>query len=137
MNNRNTLTLSILIPLSLFISSCSDDDPLIVEPEIPTTAEVLLSLATSTGMTGDPTTGRTLPSIDGSVAQLGKQLFFTKGLGGDNDSAQAQFFCPRLQHNRIGDTNELMCLCMLHILNNKIRSNSCGFTWCYYDTHLN
>ena len=45
----------------------------------------LLALISDAGMTGDPTTGRTLPAITDPKAQLGKKLFFTKGLGGNND----------------------------------------------------
>jgi cytochrome c peroxidase len=48
------------------------------------------------GLTGDPTTGRDLPSIDDPMAQLGKKLFYTKALGGDKDAACATCHVPTL-----------------------------------------
>lgn len=48
-------------------------------------------------LTGDPTIGRILPSIDDPVAHLGMLLFFTKGLGGDQDSA-----CVTCHHPFLG-----------------------------------
>ena len=56
----------------------------------------LLSLAAAAGITGDPASGRTLPSINDPKAQLGKKLFFSKGLGGDDDSACASCHHPVL-----------------------------------------
>ena len=47
-------------------------------------------------LTGDPTIGRNLPSIEDPMAQLGKKLFFTKALGGDGDSACATCHLPTL-----------------------------------------
>jgi len=48
-------------------------------------------------LTGDPSTGRDLPSINDPLAQLGKQLFFTKALGGDYDVA-----CVSCHHPLLG-----------------------------------
>ncbi|MBE9559603.1 MAG: cytochrome-c peroxidase, partial [Proteobacteria bacterium] len=62
----------------------------------------VLSLAIVMGLTGDPTTGRTLPSIDDPKPQLGKKLFFTKGLGGDDDSA-----CVTCHHPSLGGGDDL------------------------------
>ena len=45
------------------------------------------SVAIVLGLTGDPTTDRVLPDISDPKAQLGMKLFFTKGLGGDEDAA--------------------------------------------------
>ncbi|MFV9673123.1 MAG: hypothetical protein ACNYZH_07845, partial [Acidimicrobiia bacterium] len=39
------------------------------------------------GLTGDPSIGRDLPDIEDPLAQLGMKLFYTKGLGGQQDSA--------------------------------------------------
>ncbi|MDJ0919320.1 MAG: cytochrome c peroxidase, partial [Woeseiaceae bacterium] len=48
------------------------------------------------GLTGDPTTGRDLPSINDPLAQLGKLLFFSKSLSGDFDTACASCHHPAL-----------------------------------------
>ena len=48
------------------------------------------------GLTGDPTTGRTLPDINDPLAQLGKRLFFTQSLGGQFDSSCASCHLPAL-----------------------------------------
>ena len=47
-------------------------------------------------LTGDPSLGRTLPGIDDPLAQLGKQLFFSKALSGDLDVACASCHHPLL-----------------------------------------
>ena len=62
----------------------------------------LLALVKAAGLTGDPTRGRSLPSIDDPKAQLGKQLFFTQGLGGDSDSA-----CVTCHHPALGGGDNL------------------------------
>ncbi len=62
----------------------------------------LRALTTDAGVTGDPTVGRTLPSINDPIAQLGMQLFFSKGLGGDQDSA-----CVTCHHPFLGGGDDL------------------------------
>lgn len=47
-------------------------------------------------ITGDPTSGRSLPSISDPLAQLGKLLFFSKSLSGDMDTACASCHHPAL-----------------------------------------
>ncbi|MGB5179394.1 MAG: cytochrome-c peroxidase [Gammaproteobacteria bacterium] len=59
-------------------------------------SDALLLMVKAAGLTGDPSTGRTLPSINDPKAQLGKKLFFTKGLGGDSDSACVTCHRPSL-----------------------------------------
>ena len=54
------------------------------------------SVATVLGLSGDPTTDRTLPDINDPKAQLGMKLFFTKGLSGDRDTACASCHHPAL-----------------------------------------
>ncbi len=66
----------------------------------PTTA--LRSIITEMGLTGDPAAGRELPNIDDPVAQLGKQLFFTKALSGDKDTA-----CASCHHPMLGGGDDL------------------------------
>jgi len=70
---RNLAVLS-LASAGLLVSGCSSNDN-----AVDTTA--LLALITGDGMTGDPTTGRTLPAITDPKAVLGKKLFFSKNLG--------------------------------------------------------
>lgn len=48
------------------------------------------------GLTGDPSAGRNLPSIDDPLPQLGKLLFFSKSLSGDFDAACASCHHPAL-----------------------------------------
>lgn len=56
----------------------------------------LRTLINAQNLTGDPSTGRTLPAITSPLAQLGMRLFFTKGLGGEFDAACASCHHPRL-----------------------------------------
>ena len=48
-------------------------------------------------LTGDPSTGRNLPNIEDALAQLGMGLFFTKALGGNQNSA-----CVTCHHPLLG-----------------------------------
>jgi cytochrome c peroxidase len=96
------LTLS-MVSACLLVASCSSDDS--NDPVIPDVGfddvelRLLIGIA---GITGDPTTGRTLPDIADAKAQLGKRLFFTKGLGGDDDSA-----CVTCHHPSLGGGDDL------------------------------
>lgn len=49
------------------------------------------------GLSGDASIGRNIPSIESSTAQLGMDLFFSKSLGGDQDSA-----CVTCHHPSLG-----------------------------------
>lgn len=62
----------------------------------------LASKISALGLTGDPTTSRTLPNITSAKAQLGKKLFFSKALGGDQDSA-----CVTCHHPSLGAGDSL------------------------------
>jgi cytochrome c peroxidase len=53
-------------------------------------------------ITGDPTSGLNLPSIDDPLAQLGMKLFYSKSLGGEMDSA-----CVTCHHPSLGGTDNL------------------------------
>lgn len=55
-----------------------------------------------TDLTGDPASGRDLPEVNGSMAQLGMKLFFSKALGGDQDSA-----CVSCHHPMLGGGDNL------------------------------
>lgn len=65
-------------------------------PPAATLDDQVRAVISSKGLTGDPTTGRTLPSINDPLAQLGKLLFFSKSLGGDMDAACASCHHPAL-----------------------------------------
>ncbi|MGI9204963.1 MAG: cytochrome-c peroxidase [Woeseiaceae bacterium] len=65
-------------------------------PPAVTTDTQLRDLIAANGLTGDPTIGRTLPSINDPLAQLGKLLFFSKSLSGDLDVACASCHHPAL-----------------------------------------
>ena len=70
-----------------------------IEPEPVASSALDTELTTiieTWGLTGDPSVGRNIPSIDDPLAQLGKKLFFTKALGGDQDSACASCHLPTL-----------------------------------------
>jgi cytochrome c peroxidase len=54
------------------------------------------------GLTGDPTTNRSLPDISDLKAQLGMKLFFTKRLGLDQDTA-----CVSCHHPSLGGADDL------------------------------
>ena len=79
--------------LSLTVAACSDNAS--VDAELQT---IIDSLA----LTGDAAQGRTVPDISSDKAQLGMKLFFTKGLGGDMDSA-----CVTCHHPVMGGGDNL------------------------------
>ena len=58
--------------------------------------DALRQVIITRGLTGDPNLGRDLPAVDDPLAQLGKQLFFTKALSGDMDVACASCHHPLL-----------------------------------------
>ena len=92
----SNITRFISIPLiPLILTACAVD-------EEDTSALRVRSVATVLGLTGDPSTGRTMPGISEPKAQLGKKLFFTKGLGGDEDSA-----CVSCHHPVLGGGDDL------------------------------
>ena len=99
---KNSNKLMFVISTCLLIVACSDDNTnLSVDINDDINGDIR-SLVTSANITGDPTTGRTLPSIDDPKAQLGKKLFFTKGLGGNDDSA-----CVTCHHPSLGGGDDL------------------------------
>ncbi len=75
--------------VSFLLSACAVD-------EEDTSALRVRSVGIVLGLTGDPTTDRTLPDISDPKAQLGMKLFFSMGLGGDRDTACASCHHPAL-----------------------------------------
>lgn len=65
-------------------------------PPAVTLDDQVRTLITAQALTGDPTTGRTLPAITDPLPQLGKKLFFSKSLSGDMDTACASCHHPAL-----------------------------------------
>ncbi|MET1256029.1 cytochrome-c peroxidase [Aliikangiella maris] len=62
----------------------------------------LSSLVQTLQLSGDPSKGRNLPSINDPKAQLGMKLFFTKALSGDKDTA-----CVSCHHPVLGGGDDL------------------------------
>lgn len=56
----------------------------------------LRQLIAANELTGDPSAGRELPTVDNPLAILGKLLFFSKALSGDLDVACASCHHPLL-----------------------------------------
>ena len=73
-----------------------DKSPPPPPPPPPSLDSQLRTVIASKGLTGDPTAGRSLPSINDPLAQLGKLLFFSKSLSGDMDVACASCHHPTL-----------------------------------------
>ncbi|WP_394200346.1 cytochrome-c peroxidase [Shewanella waksmanii] len=106
MHTGRLLTLSTL----LLLSACSDSDNNdTVTPAEPTQAEIeaqvtadLRQLIAPLQLSGDPSAGRDLPSIDQPLAQLGMQLFYSKALSGEMDTA-----CVSCHHPLLGGGDNL------------------------------
>ena len=88
--------LFVSIPLFL-LSACNDN-----ESNDSVTDAALSAKIAELSLTGDPTTNRSLPNISDDKAQLGMKLFYTKGLGGDKDSA-----CVTCHHPTLGGGDNL------------------------------
>ena len=71
-------------------------------PPVSTLDTDLRNIIAAESLTGDPTTGRALPSINDPLAQLGKLLFFSKSLSGDLDTA-----CASCHHPALGGADAL------------------------------
>ncbi len=79
--------MSILAAIAVSLTACGG---------APSLDAGLRAIIADQGLSGDPSQGRDLPSINDPLAQLGKQLFFTKALGGDKDAACASCHHPLL-----------------------------------------
>jgi cytochrome c peroxidase len=93
MNNIAGIVCYSALASSLLLTGCGGDDT----NASTQLSEDVLAVVTALGLTGDPSTGVTTPSIDDPIAQLGMKLFFTKGLGGQQDSA-----CVTCHHPNLG-----------------------------------
>jgi cytochrome c peroxidase len=79
-----------------FLSGCMNED------NNSTVDDEVSAIVKAQDLTGDPSTGRKIPSINSPKAQLGMKLFFTKSLGGDKDSA-----CVSCHHPALGGGDNL------------------------------
>lgn len=96
---RPTLLVARIL-LLLFLTSgigVAGDTPVIALAQSTDTLDhELRTLILEHGLTGDPTTGRNLPSIETPLAQLGRHLFFTRALSGEMDTACVSCHLPTL-----------------------------------------
>lgn len=89
----------LLVSIALMTTACGGGGgggtptPVIVEETLDDEVRAAIN---ANALTGDPTQGRVLPSIDDPLAQLGKKLFFSKSLSGDMDTACASCHHPAL-----------------------------------------
>lgn len=88
------------IIISISITGCKDSDK--PEQSLASIEAELQNIITELGLTGDPSTGKTLTSINDPLPQLGMKLFFSKGLGGDKDAA-----CVSCHHPMLGGGDAL------------------------------
>lgn len=102
-SRRAFLSVLTLLLNAVFLSSCSDG--VVVSEKIIGTNPIdqqLRQLVQNTTVTGNLEGDRTLPSITDPVAELGKNLFFTTGLGGDLEVA-----CVTCHHPNLGGGDDL------------------------------
>jgi cytochrome c peroxidase len=90
MFQQNSARLMVLLAMTSLAACNSSDDNIDLDSQ-------LQSFIAQNSLTGDPSRGRNLPSINTPLAQLGKKLFFSKALGGDKDSA-----CVSCHHPSLG-----------------------------------
>jgi cytochrome c peroxidase len=107
MTTKNLKKSALCISISILLAGCNDNDSEVVTPPIVDPVESTLDADIKTiislhNLTGDPSTGRTLPDIEDPKAQLGMKLFFSKSLGGDYDSA-----CVTCHHPILGGGDDL------------------------------
>ena len=85
--------LATLLPASTVARPSIAQNPVVYERLVDAQLRAVIA---EQGLTGDPSLGRDLPSIDEPMVQLGKKLFFTKALSGDKDVACATCHVPSL-----------------------------------------
>jgi cytochrome c peroxidase len=79
----------------LFLSACGDSDAADMDAEI-------RALIVTHELTGNPARGLDLPGTEEPLAVLGRKLFFSKSLGGDDDAA-----CVSCHHPMLGGGDDL------------------------------
>lgn len=101
------LNLALLSSICSTLWGCNNNDEIIIAPPLVDQTAVILNqevrtIIVNNELSGDPSEGRELPSIDDPKSQLGMKLFFTKSLGGDLDSA-----CVTCHHPSLGGGDDL------------------------------
>lgn len=91
MKHVNKILILLLVISVFFISACKD-----LTGGNKGMDKQLRNIISQMNLTGDPAKGRDIPSISSPKAQLGMQLFYTKALGGDMDSACVSCHHPAL-----------------------------------------
>jgi len=101
---KSAVNIGVVALMSVMVGCSDSDDSSVTEPPPagPSQADKVRTAISGLGLTGDPSTGRDLPSITDAKAQLGMKLFFTKALGGDRDSA-----CVTCHHPTLGGGDDL------------------------------
>lgn len=110
------LTFSLPLITSFVLTACGGNDGAALMPEASTDTEIEVTTQTANSpadsvlraliaeheITGDASTDRDLPQITDLLPQLGKQLFFSKSLGGGFDSS-----CVSCHHPALGGADAL------------------------------
>lgn len=91
----HSFKLTVLCLAAINITSCLDNSS-------PSLDDQLRSVISAQGLTGDPSTDKTISEINDPLPQLGMKLFFSKALGGDKDSA-----CVTCHHPMLGGGDNL------------------------------
>ncbi|WP_227173279.1 cytochrome-c peroxidase [Marinobacter sp. CA1] len=99
MKHNNDTKLMTLLAAALLSACGGESDSTTTDTAL---NQQVRALADSQGLTGDPSQGRALPSIESPQAQLGMQLFFSKGLSGTLDTA-----CVSCHHPFLGGGDDL------------------------------
>jgi cytochrome c peroxidase len=101
--NNGRPTVFALTLFSSLIASCGDGVTVTDNAPAPSALDIeLRALTQSAEVTGDLLTGRVLPVMGEPLADLGRDLFFTKGLGGDMEVA-----CVTCHHPNLGGGDAL------------------------------
>lgn len=112
---QNTLILASVLSLAACTDSIESDiealnnntngdnnTPTVITTGTTALDQQLDTLLTNQNITGDPTVGLDLPSINDPLSQLGMKLFYSKSLGGEMDSA-----CVSCHHPSLGGADNL------------------------------
>ncbi len=89
------MQLTVICLLAISVTACLDDSSASLDDQ-------LRSVIAAQGLTGDPSTDKPVTGINDPLSKLGMKLFFSKGLGGDKDSA-----CVTCHHPMLGGGDNL------------------------------
>jgi len=102
----NTIIYSSILTSLLLLTGCDNNNsikfkdlPFDKTPSLDTQLSILIQ---NQNITGDPSTGRDIPSIDDPQSQLGMRLFYSKALSLEYDSA-----CVSCHHPLLGGGDDL------------------------------